>query len=81
MSVMFTILLIVLSSRRGGDDYTHYKCEWDSQHFTGLQEALPRLPEDFRFVFWLRGLIETVRSFQLHIVYVLVLLCMHSCLG
>lgn len=61
--------------------HTHCKCEWDSQHFSGLQKALPRLPEDFAFVFWLRGLIETVRSFQIHIVYVLVLLCMRPCLG
>lgn len=61
--------------------HTHCKCEWDSQHFGGLQEALPRLPEDFTFVFWLLGLIEIVCSFQLHIVYVLVLQYMRPCLG
>lgn len=77
---MFTILLIVLSSHWGGDDYTHAVNASGTLN-TFVEEALPQLPEDLTFVFWLRGLIEIVRSFQLRTVYVPVLLCMRPCLG
>lgn len=82
MSEMFTILLIVLSSRRGGDDCTHtINVSGTLSTSVGFRRPCPDSRKTFTFVFWLRGLIETVQSFQLLIVYVPVLLCMRPCLG
>lgn len=67
------VLLIVLSSRREATT-AHGEPEW------ALGSPLPRFPEDSTFVFWLRCLIEILRLFQLHIVYVLVLLHVCPCL-
>ena len=58
---------------------THCECERDLQHFRS--SAPPPPGKTLTFVFWLRSLIEIVRSLQLHFVYVLVLLCVRSCLG